>query len=254
MFDLLRPMARAVARRTAPAIACVTLMAIAGCSDSTAAKNGGSQLGFTTSSSVTAGASAALATVPITKNGHTLNLTQVTIVVEHAQLKKLNTNACSGDEDEHDGKWGGHVESCASVRVGPTLVDLPLDNGMTTIPMNVLPAGAYREIEFSLSLARLIGTFDGQPFDVTVPVNAKTEIEFTTSLVVTDNTPTSITINVPVVDWLTNSDGSLVDPRQLLTNSTLLAAVKARAMASLHAFEDENHDGKDDHDHGSHGD
>ena len=249
-----RMVTRALDRRLSVAAAVVGLGALAGCSDSTAVgRNGTSQLGFTTSSSVAAGA--ALADfAPITKGGHTLDLTQVTIVVDHAQLKRVNTNACAGDDDEHDAKWGGHAESCASVRVGPTLVDLPLDTGMVSLPMNALPAGTYREIELRISLARLVGTFDGKAFDVTIPVETKTEIEFATSLVVTDSTPTSITINVPIGAWLTNADGSLVDPRLLSTNEALLAGVKARIAASLHAFEDEDHNGKEDHNRGEHGD
>jgi hypothetical protein len=251
MFDPLRLTARVVARHMSPAITVVALTTIAACSDSTAAKSGGSQLGFTTSSSVTGGAGAALANaIPITKNGHTLNFTQITVVLDRIELKKQTTNACSGDDDEHDSKWGGHVESCAEVRVGPTMIDLPLDNSMVTVPMNVIPAGTFQQIEFKITLARLIGTFDGTAFDVTIPVNAKAEVNFTTPLSVTANTATSITINLPIGDWFTNSDGSLVDPRVLLTNSTMLAGVKARIAATLHAFEDDDHDGKDDHDRG----
>jgi hypothetical protein len=129
------------------------------------------------------------------------------------------------------------------------MIDLPLDNSMVTVPMNVIPAGTFQEIEFKITLARLIGTFDGTAFDVTIPVNTKAEVEFTTALAVTANTPTSITINLPIADWFTNADGSLVDPRQLLTNPTMLAAVKARIAATLHAFKDDDHDGKDDGDH-----
>lgn len=232
-----------------PTLALAILSALAACSDSTSLRpGGGNQLAFTTSS--TAGTNAALAAVvPITKNGHTLDLTQVTLVVERAQLKRQNTDACTGDEDEHEAHWLGH-ESCAEVKIGPTLVDLPLTGGMVTLPTNVLPAGTYQEIEFRVTLARLIGTFDGNAFDVTIPVNAKSELTFATPLVVTDSTPTSITINVPIDTWLTSGEGALIDPRQLLTNSSLLASVKARIAASFHAFEDENHDGKEDHNRG----
>jgi hypothetical protein len=254
MFDLLRPAARMLARRGSPAIALVTAAAFAACSDSTASRAaGGSQLGFTTTSSSTSSAPGALASVaPITKNGHTIDLTQVTVVIDHAQLKRANTDACSGDDDEHDAKWGGHVESCASARVAPTLVDLPLDGKVVTLPMNALPAGTFREIELRISLARLVGTFDGSTFDVTIPVETKAEIEFATPLVVSDTAGTSITVNLPIADWLTNADGSLVDPRQLLTDQKLLAAVRSRIMASLKAFEDNDHDGKSDHDRGGH--
>src|SRR5262249_15607192 len=149
-----------------------------------------------------------------------------------------------GDEDEHDAKWSGRHESCASVRLGPTLVDLPLDNGVVLLPMDLIPAGTFTEIEFKVSLARLVGTFDGNAFDVTLPVNVKSEIEVATPRVVKEGTATSITINVPIAMWLSNPDGSLVDPRQLLSNQTLAAAVRARIQASFHAFQDDDHDGK----------
>jgi len=211
----------------------------------------GGSYGVALRGSTSAGTSGtALAGTPITKNGHTLDLTQVTIVVERAQLKRQSHDACTGDDDERDSRWGGRAESCASVKIGPTFVDLPLDTGVVTLPMDLIPAGTYSEIEFRVSLARLTGTFDGHAFDVTVPVNAKSEIEFTTPLVVKDSTPTSITINVPIASWLSNPDGSLVDPRQLLTSTTLSAAVRARISASFRAFQDDDHDGKEDHGHG----
>jgi hypothetical protein len=254
MHDPFRSAARFAARHATSAIALVTLSAFAACSDSTAVGRGGSQLGFTTSSSVSTGAaSASLDAAPITKNGHTIVLKQVTIVVERAQLKQQSTNACAGDEDDNQqsaGPTSTHTESCASVKIGPTLVDLPLDAGMTTLPMDLIPPGTYQEIEFRVSLARLVGTFDGNAFDVTIPVNVRSEIQFATPVVVSAGTPTSITINVPLDAWLTNPDGSLVDPRQLLTNSTLAAAVKARIQASFHAFQDDDHNGKDDHERG----
>jgi hypothetical protein len=131
-------------------------------------------------------------------------------------------------------------------------VDLPLDGGITTIGANAIPAGTFREIELRVSTARLIGTFDGAPFDVTVAVNTRGEIEFATPLVVADGTPTSVTINVPVGNWLTNADGSLIDPSKIPSSSTLGAQVRSRIIASLRAFEDEDHDGHDDHE-GGHG-
>lgn len=252
MYDSRFPTLRLVARAS-NAIAIAALTGMAACSDSTNVHaNGASQLGFSTASTTTV-AGASLAEVPVTKNGHTLDLKQVTVVIERAQLKRQNNDACRGDDDEHDSKWSGRSESCAEVKVGPTLVDLPLDGSVVTVPATVIPAGTFQEIEFRISLARLVGTFDTKAFDVTFPVNAKAEIEFSTPLVVTDSTPTSITINVPITAWLTNSDGSLVDPSTLLTNATVAAAVKARIMATFKAFEDQDHDGHEDHQGGDHG-
>jgi hypothetical protein len=82
-------------------------------------------------------------------------------------------------------------------------------------------------------------------------VRVRQEVDLDTPLVVTDGTPVSVTVNVSVNDWFTNADGSLIDPSTVLANPSVLARVKARIRASFRAFEDDDHDGKEDH--GGHG-
>lgn len=233
-------------------------VALAACSGSDAGPVGRSQISFTSSTSI--GASASM--VPVSSGGHTLDLTQVTLSVSRIELKRATVNACSDDEGDalHDDDGGDDtahtgVEDCAEMRVGPTTVDLPLTGGIVTIPADALPAGTFRELEMRLSQVELKGTFDGQPFDVTLPVGVHAEIELSTPLSVVDGSPTQVTINVPVNGWLTNPDGSLIDPTTISSNPTLLDAVRDRIRASLRAFEDEDHDGHDDHGgSGDHGD
>jgi hypothetical protein len=86
-----------------------------------------------------------------------------------------------------------------------------------------------------------------------LPARVKTEVEFSTPLVVTNDTPTAITVNVPVNTWLVNADGSLVDPNKTLATPTLMTQVKNRIAASFHAFEDRDHNGRDDHGGDDHG-
>src|SRR5262249_56533293 len=78
-----------------------SLVALAGlataCSgDSTSVKTSGSQLAFTTGPSLGAHADAA----PITINGHTLNLSAVTITVSRAELKPASSAVCADDDNE----------------------------------------------------------------------------------------------------------------------------------------------------------
>jgi uncharacterized protein DUF4382 len=232
-----------------------TLALTAGCSDATSTGRASAQIAFT--SGATPAANALL--VPITNGGHTLNITQATLTITRVELKPTKTDACAGDDGaddnlvatssaSHDDNATGSDEGCEELKAGPLSVDLPLNGGITTLAANSIPSGTFREIELRVSTARLVGTFDGAPFDVTVPVNTRGEIEFTTPLVVTDGTPTSVTINVPVDGWLTNADGSLIDPSKLASNATLLGQVRSRIIASFRAFEDEDHDGHDDHD------
>jgi hypothetical protein len=244
-------------RRAVAAGAFTAVALMVACSDSTSASRAPMQIAFT--SGITPSASALL--VPVTSGGHTLNITQATLTISRVELKPTKTDACAGDNeagddalvstsaaasasDDHD----DDNDACEELKSGPLSVDLPIDGGITTLPANAIPAGTFREIELRVSTARIVGTFDGTPFDVTVPVNTRGEIEFATPLVVADGSPTSVTINVPVGGWLTNVDGSLIDPSKISSNASLMAQVRSRIIVSFRAFEDEDHDGHDDHD------
>lgn len=242
---------RQVSRILNSTVALVPVVLVAGgiaaCSDATVGGGAASQLAFMASTTT---ASASVATlVPITSGGHTLDLTQVTLTLRRVELKRTHGDACQDDDaEEHEHEGGtGSMEDCPEVKVGPTTVDLPLNGGLVTVPANTIPAGTFRELELRVSDVRLRGTFDATPFDVTLPVDVHGEIEFSTPLVVTDGAPTSITVNVPVNGWLVNSDGSLIPPNQIPGSPTLMATVKSRIAASFRAFEDRDHDGKDDH-------
>jgi hypothetical protein len=253
MQHLITETQRFLVRATSGA-AGVLLLSIAACSDSTGPAAGASRLMFTTGMSASA---ALLNSVPVTNGGHTLDLTGVTLTISRAELKESKSVSCPGDDDENDDANDDHptvvgsTEHCGELKIGPMTVDLPLTGSLTTIPANVIPAGTFREFELRVSQVELKGTFDGQAFDVTLPVRAKSEIEFATPLVVTADQPAEITVNVPVNTWLVNGNGSLVDPRTILSTPSVMALVKTRIAASLRAFEDHDHDGQDDH--GGHG-
>jgi len=231
----------------------IAMSLAAACSgDTTGASTTGSQLGFAVGRSLGASGDAA----PITVGGHTLNLTAVTITVARAELKPAASVVCSdeqGDDDlapSFDG--GGHSSSvsnaCGEMKVGPTTIDLPLDGSVVTVPADVIPAGTFGALELRLAFIRLRGTFDSKAFDVTLSTPIRGDIRFATPVVVTAGVATSITVTVPITTLFTNADGSLVDPSQLNTNATLRGAFLTRLAGSFHAFEDNDHDGRDDHD------
>jgi hypothetical protein len=229
-------------------------LAAACSSDTTGANTSGSQLGFAVSRSLGASPDAA----PITVGGHTLNLTSVTITVSRAELKPAASVACSDEQGDGDlaPSFDGGVttsptsDGCGEMKIGPTTIDLPLDGSVASVPADAIPAGTFGELELRLAFVRLQGTFDGKAFDVTVATPIRGDIQFTRPLTVTAGTATSITVTVPITALLTNADGSLVDPSQLNTDATLRNAFLSRLAASFHAFEDNNHDGRDDHGQG----
>lgn len=236
-----------VARRLALGAAVAALCGAAACSGggSTGLGAGANQIGFVATS--TSSANAALA--PTTVSGHTLDLTSVALTVARAELKRAPSDACPGDndDDEHQNSSTASTASCGELKIGPTTVNLPLTGSVVSLPANTIPPGTYRELQLRVSQVELKGTFDGKAFDVMLPVDVKSEIQFSTPLVVAADTATSITISVPVSTWLTNPDGTLIDPSTILASPTLTAQVKERIRASFHAFEDRDHDGHDDH-------
>jgi hypothetical protein len=255
-----RTLVSAPVRLGAIATAIVTAGALAACSDSTSASLAShSQLAF----SIGAPGGAAAALAPQTVGGHTLDLTQASVTIDRAELKLAANDTCAGDNEDGDddvvvpaggaaadkdgGDNGNRGHDCAEVKVGPQVVDLPLTGNLVTIPADSIPPGTYRQIELRVSQVVLVGTFDGTAFSDTIPVHARAEIEFDTPVVVAAGQPTTITVNVPVNTWLVNADGSLVDPTTLLANPATLAQVRNRIAASLRAFEDNDHDGHDDH-------
>lgn len=244
-----------------------SLLALAGlataCSDSTSANRSATQLAFTTGPALGAHADAA----PITIGGHTLDLTAVTITVSRAELKPAASAVCADDDNEgaddnrspssgasaDDGHNGGGNDDCGEMKIGPTTIDLPLDGSVVAVPADAIPAGTFQELELRLAFIRLQGTFDGKAFDVTLSTPVRGEIQFATPLVVTAGTATSITVTVPVATWFTNTDGSLLDPSKLNSTPSLMSQFVGRIGTSFHAFEDEDHDGRDDHDRSGHG-
>ena len=256
-----------VARRIQLAAAVAAISFLAACSsDSTGVgRQTASSLAFTAGSSRS---SAALAsTVPVTVGSNTLDVSSITVVIDRASLKTTQTDLCSVDDDEdddgdhqqsganHDSGPGTdgdrerhHDDSCGEVRVGPTIVDLPVDGSVVTIPGNTVPPGTFREIDLRIGLVRVQGTFNTKAFDVTIPVGAKAEIALDPPVTVAADGSVAITVNLPVDKWFVNADGSLINPSDLRTNLMLLTRVKMNIASSIHAFEDRDHDGMPDHD------
>jgi hypothetical protein len=227
----------------------LSLAALSACSDSTGVdRSMSSQLAFTAGGTAS---TAPQALVPITKDGHTLDLSAATVVVTRASLTKTSTDLCGADDDDEDDDdhGRGHSGNCGEVKIGPALVDLPLDGKLVTIPGNTIPPGTYRNIDVRVSLVRLEGTFDGKPFDVTIPVHAKAQADFETPLVVAADSAVAVTVNLPVDTWLVRSDGTLIDPTKLTSTPSLMALVSLKIASSIRAFEDRDHDGRDDHRH-----
>jgi hypothetical protein len=124
-----------------------------------------------------------------------------------------------------------------------TVIALPMQGGVVTPIDEPLPAGFYEEIELDFDKVRLVGSFDGEPFDVTVPVRTELDLRFDPPIEIDDDTDRlNVTIAIDPFMWLRRADGALIDPRLFETEPALRAQFVNRIRASIRAFEDSDRD------------
>jgi hypothetical protein len=178
--------------------------------------------------------------------GHSLNLQNVDITFDEITLERAELTSggdSDGDSDEDSDSDGPSNEK---LRRSSTTIALPLQGGVITPIDESLPTGLYEELELDFDVVRLRGTFDGQPFDVTVPVRTELDLRFDPPLEIGGDTDRlNVTIAIDPVMWLRRADGSLVDPRLFATNPDLRAQFVNRIRASIKAFEDSDRDADD---------
>jgi hypothetical protein len=201
-----------------------------------------------------------------TDASNTLVINQVQLVVREIELKRVEATATCGGS-EHDG--------CEKLELGPMLLDLPLGGAGGAARTFSVPvaAGSYDEVELEIHKPsdddasdaafvqahpdfagvsiRVDGTFNGQAFSYTSDLNAEEEIELNPPLVTTESAATDLTLFVDLDRWFRDGAGNLVDPATAGVGLTNEVLVENNIRGTLHAFEDEDHDGTDDHQGGA---
>jgi len=179
----------------------------------------------------------------ITGGGHTVDLQSVDVLIDQVKLERVH----SGDEVDSDAnEEDSDLRNEENFRTGPVTVSLPLEGGVVSPFTQALPFGSYDELQLKARSLRLVGTYDGQKFDVTVPIAAKLETRLNPPLVISSTTDRpDITILVNIPSWFKRADGSVIDPRVLLTDGTVRSDFRNRVRASFKAFKDKDRDGTD---------
>lgn len=259
----------------------VLAISLAACDSTSAPGSEDIALSFraTTSSAAVASVGSGAVTVaadPITVDGHTLDLQQVQLTVRNVELEQshaprggnsdadtdedtdgtadADTDAAASDTDtDSDVDTDGDESDDASVRVAEATIDLPLGGGVVTPFTAPVPVGSYDELKMHVRTVRLRGTYDGNPFDVTLRVHTKLEFDFDPPFVVaTDADTPNVTLSFNLSDWLRSNTGAIIDPRRIESEPAVRAHLKHRIRRSLRALEDRNRNGSDDSDTDSH--
>jgi len=251
--------------RTAAGLAAIA--SIAACGDSDGPSTGG-QVNFnvaTKAATTAAAGSASLVTggtpETFTDGTNTLVINQVQIVLREIELKRAEATVNCGESS------GG--DACERLELGPILLDLPLGGtggAARTFSAPVAP-GTYSEIEFQIHKpshdedaafvqahpdfdgvsVKVTGTYNGAAFAFTTALDAEEEIELNPPLVTTETAATDLTLFVDLDRWFRDGAGSLVDPESANVGNANESLVENNIKSTLHAFEDENQDGTDDH-------
>lgn len=248
----------------ATALAAASMVA---CSDS-GSPSSGAQMNFNvaTRPATAAAASLALATAgtpeTITDGSNTLIIDQVQLVLREIQLKRVESTTSCGESSNDD---------CEKLELGPILLDLPLGGagGAARTFSVAVDTGTYGEVEFEIHhpsdddatdvaflqahpdfagvSVKVTGSFNGAPFIFLSDLNAEEEIELSPPLVTTESAATDLTLMVDLDRWFRDAANGLVDPASANAGRANESLVEQNIQSTLHAFEDEDHDGTDDH-------
>ena len=220
-----------------------------------------------TPAALPAGAAVGAGELTQTDGEHTLVITRVAVVLREIELERVEDNDCPDGVEEDD---------CEEFEVGPTLLEMGLEGTVEQVVAIQAPAGSYDELEFDIhkpeddtpeDLAfiaanpdfervsiRVEGTFDGEDFLFLQDLNEEQELDLSPPLEVAEGAATTnVTLQLDVTTWFVRSDGSLIDPGTANKGGPNESLVEQNIENSIEAFEDDDHDGDDDH-HGHDGD
>ncbi len=197
----------------------------------------------------------------LTAGSDTIVVTSVQLVLRRIELERsVASPVCDSLAASND--------DCEDIKSGPVLLDLPLGAGALRSFNVAIDTGSYSKIKFEIHRphggndaafiaanpgfdgvsVKMTGTYNGVAFSYTSDLEVEQEHTFAPPLTVTDSTGANLTLFVDLNAWFLNqSANGLIDPATALTGQPNEGEVKSNIEASLNAFEDDNHDGHDDH-------
>lgn len=246
-----------------------TVASLAACSDS-GSPSTSAQMNFNVATKAASAPAAAVRSMSLATAGtpetftdgtNTLVIDQVQLVLREIELKRAGATVSCAESPGGDG--------CEELELGPLLLDLPLGGtGGAARTFSVpVAAGTYGEIEFQIHKpshdedaafvqanpdfdgvsVKVTGTYNGTAFIYTTDLDAEEEIALDPPLVATESAATDLTLFVDLDRWFRDGTGNLVDPDSGNAGKTNESLVENNIKGTLHAFEDENEDGTDDH-------
>lgn len=243
----------------------LTLLALmaGGCSD--AGPSDLNQLSFNlatrpASAAVGTGSYAIVGTPETFTDGtNTLVISKVELVLREIELHRAGVLTDCGT---------GVSDDCEELQIGPLLVDVPLGTPGAARNFGVqLVPGSYDQVEFEIHKAspsddaafvqahpeladasvRVSGTYNGTAFTYIGRFDVEMKFPLSPALVASETAASDLTLFVDLDQWFRDQGGSLIDPMTANSGQANSGVVEQNIKTSLEAFEDNDHDGRDDH-------
>jgi hypothetical protein len=200
------------------------------------------------------------ADIQIGTGANSLKITAAAIVLSRIELSPGGSCTPTAGEDD-----------CDELRAGPQLVTLPVDGTTKVVLDGLVPAGTYSALHAKLDAVRadtdnaavsaflkahpelkgvsvtVTGVYTDSAkvdhaFTFTPEADAEIESAFSPAVTVGANT-SNLTIAVDVASWFKDASGAAINP----TNAESAEAIIRNLVRSFRAFEDDEHDGMDEH-------
>mgnify|MGYP001400244640 CR=1 FL=1 len=225
---------------------------LAACSDSSGPASNRVAFQVATKAAAAVRGVALIGTTYTATNGDQITFETASIVLHKIELGLTSAPACDP----------AVADDCEELKAGPVTMNLPLGGGAQTEFAVDVPDGTYNKVEFKVAPDPLTGSSihvtgsytpnggSASTFDFTSDLDAEQEHEFSTPITIPDPSGggAGVTLFVDLSKWFANGTGDgFVDPSTANHSGANEGLVKQNVKNSLDAFEDENHDGKDDH-------
>jgi hypothetical protein len=240
----------------------VLALLASGCSD--AGPSNLTQLSFNLATKVSApaastGAAFAMVSTPetFTDGTNTLVINKVELVLREIELRRTGAAECAD----------GVSDDCEELEIGPVLVDVPLGTPGAARSFSVqIAPGSYDKVEFEIhkpsssddagfiqanpafngTSVLVTGTYNGAAFEYASDLNGKMEFDLNPALVANETAASDLTLFLDLDKWFRDSTGGLVDPATANQGGANEVLVEQNIQSALDAFEDDDHDGRDD--------
>jgi hypothetical protein len=250
-----------------------------GCSGGSTAPEGMGRVAFQIATAGTGSSNGpAAADVVVSKGGNVIAIQQVQLVARKIRLSLVDA-VCSEDEEEdeddapaassttgqaHD-EQEDDDEDCPVLKLGPLLLEPPLNDGTETSFIAFVPTGTYDRLrlqihkprgskdqaflaehpDFADVSIRVKGTFNGTPFTFDTDLTEEEQLAFSTPVEVTAEGTTAFTLLLDIRGWFLDQSGNaLLSP--LGPSDAIRGLIEHNIHSSFRAFRDDDHDGEDD--------